>query len=84
MRVDSGRCHEWTVRQLLQVGGCLHTRLDETDEMTNTGGIPAGPYLDACTMLACLRACLLAAMLCYVMFVMVARHFAETCAADLR
>ena len=27
MRVDSGRCHEWTVRQLLQVGAALRTRV---------------------------------------------------------
>ena len=27
----------------------LHTRLDEIDEMTNTGGIPAGPFLRART-----------------------------------
>ena len=27
----------------------LHTRLDETDEMTNTGVIPAGPFLGART-----------------------------------
>ena len=27
----------------------LHTRLDEIDEMTNTGGIPAGPFLGART-----------------------------------
>ena len=27
----------------------LHTRLDETDEMTNTGEIPAGPFLGART-----------------------------------
>ena len=27
----------------------LHTRLDEIDEMTNTGVIPAGPFLGACT-----------------------------------
>ena len=28
----------------------LHTRLDEIDEMTNAGGIPAGPFLSMCTM----------------------------------
>ena len=28
----------------------LHTRLDEASEMTNTGGIPAGPFLSTCTM----------------------------------
>ena len=27
----------------------LHTRLDEIDEMTNTGVIPAGPFLGART-----------------------------------
>ena len=27
----------------------LHTRLDETDEMTNTGVVPAGPFLGART-----------------------------------
>ena len=27
----------------------LHTRLDETDEMTSAGGIPAGPFLGART-----------------------------------
>ena len=29
--------------------GSLHTRLDETDEMTNTGVVPAGPFLGART-----------------------------------
>ncbi len=28
----------------------LHPRLDEIDEMTNAGGIPAGPFLSMCTM----------------------------------
>ena len=27
----------------------LHTRLDETDEMTSAGGIPAGPFPGART-----------------------------------
>ena len=28
----------------------LHTRLDEIDEMTSAGGLPAGPFLSMCTM----------------------------------
>ena len=28
----------------------LHTRLDEASEMTNTGVVPAGPFLSTCTM----------------------------------
>ena len=41
--LDSGQ-----IQIQIQIGS-LHTRLDEIDEMTNTGGIPAGPFLGART-----------------------------------
>ena len=41
-------CSRFTIQIQIQIGS-LHTRLDETDEMTNTGGIPAGPFLGART-----------------------------------
>ena len=39
--------NETTLRGPIDTGQIesLHTRLDETDEMTSAGGIPAGPFL---------------------------------------
>ena len=47
VRAQALRAHSEVAQQIQKES--LHTRLDETDEMTNTGVVPAGPFLGART-----------------------------------